>query len=191
MQNRIAMGQHSVIDRIVGVLTLKAPIYREIADDETATSQAAAIVVVMAVLTAAIGAALVGAFGSALPQGFTAAATSPVNFFIRTVISNILNWLIGAWVIAFVSTTFFGGKTNMWEMARVFGYTQIFTIIAVIPCLGWIVGIILSLIGAVIGIREASEFDTTKAILTAVVAFIAVLIVGLIIGTLLGLVGLS
>ncbi len=48
----------------------------------------------------------------------------------------------------------------------------------------------MSVIGAIIGIREASEFDTTKAILTGVVGFIVLLIVGGIIGLILGAVGL-
>jgi hypothetical protein len=36
---------------------------------------------------------------------------------------------------------------------------------------------ILSIIGNVIGIREAAEFDTTKAILTAIIAGVIVFIV--------------
>lgn len=188
MQSSSTMGPHTMMDRIIGVVTLKAPIYREIADDQSATTTAAIIVVVMALLSSILGAAVIGAFGAALPGVATGGST--VGYIIRTFITAIISWLVGAWFIAFVSKTFFGGKTDMWEMARVFGFTQVFTIISIIPCLG-IVGVILSLIGAVIGIREASEFDTTKAILTAVVAFIGLIIVSFVLAAILGLVGLA
>lgn len=178
-----------MLDRIMGVITLKAATYREIADDKTATGQAAVIVIVMAIISAVIGAILLVALAPSLPAG--TAAASPLAFAIRTVVNAIISWLIGGWVIAFVSTKFFGGKTDTGEMLRVFGFAQVFQIIGVIPCLGTIVALVLSLIAAVIGIREASEFDTTKAILTAVVAFVILLIVGAIIGFILALVGLA
>ncbi len=178
-----------MLDRIMGVITLKPATYREIADDQNATGQAAIIVVVMALISGIVGAAVLAAVGSSLPAG-TASAGSPVGFAIRGIINTIIYWLVGSWVFAFVSTTFFGGKTNTSEMLRVFGFTQVFQILGIVPCLGAIVGLILSVIGGIIGIREASEFDTTKAILTGVVGFIVLLIVGAIIGVILGAVGL-
>jgi hypothetical protein len=179
-----------MLDRLMGVLTLKAPVYKEIAEDKNATTSAAVIVIVMALITGILGALVLAVVGSALPAGTATVSTNPVVSIIRTLISAIVSWLIGGWVIAFVSKTFFGGKTDTGEMLRVFGYTQIFQIIGIVPCLGTIVALVLSLIAAVIGIREASEFDTTKAILTAVVAFIILVIVSVILGTLLALVGL-
>lgn len=178
------------MDRIMGVLTLKAPVYRQIADDQNATTTAGIIVVVVALLQGILGAAIIGALGAQLPQApGLAASLNPITFAIRTIISAILGWLIVSWVFAFVSKTFFGGKTNTGEMLRVFGYTQVFAIIGIIPCLG-IIGWILSIIGAIIGIREASEFDTTKAILTGIIGFVVLIIVGAIIGIVLAAVGL-
>ncbi len=178
------------MDRIMGVLTLKAPTYREIADDPNATTPAAIIVVVVALIQAVIGAVVLNALGPSLPQTpGLASSLNPVTFAIRTVVTAIIGWFIASWVFAFVSKTFFGGKTNTSEMLRVFGFTQIFEIIGIIPCLG-IIGVILAIIGAIIGIREASEFDTTKAILTGIVGFIAILIVSFIITAILAAVGL-
>ncbi len=188
MQTQMAAGQHSFTDRLIGVATLKAPIYREIADDTTATSQAAIVVVVMALIGGVIGAAILGAVGASLPQG--AATGSPVAFAIRTIINTIISWLIGAWVFAFVSRTFFGGKTNTLEMARVFGFSQIFALLNIVPCIGTIVALILSVVAAIIGIREASEFDTNKAVMTGVVGFIVLIVVSAIIGAILGVFGL-
>ncbi len=169
-----------MLDRLLGVIPLKAPVYKEIAEDKSATTTAAIIVIVMAIITGVVGGIILSATGTG----------SLIGFAVRTIINAIISWVIGAWVIAFVSKTFFGGKTDTGEMLRVFGFTQIFQIIGIVPCLGTIVALVLSLIAAVIGIREASEFDTTKAILTAVVAFIVLLIISAVIGLVLGLVGL-
>lgn len=170
-----------MLDRIMGVLMLKAPVYKEIAEDKSATTTAAIIVVVMAVITGVIGGVIYSMTGTG----------SAIGFIVRTIVTALISWVIGGWVIAFVSKTFFGGKTDTGEMLRVFGFTQIFQIIGIVPCLGTIVALVLSLIAAVIGIREASEFDTTKAILTAVVAFVVLIIVSFVITLLLGLVGLA
>lgn len=178
------------MDRIMGVLTLKAPVYKQIAEDENATTTAAIIVVVMAIFAGVVGAVLLGVVGSSLPPEQMAQAGTPLGTAIKTIINAIVGWLIGSWVIAFVAKTFFGGKTNFGEMLRVFGYTQIFQVFAIVPCLGTLVALILSLIGAVIGIREASEFSTGKAVMTGLVAFVILLIVGAVIGMALALVGL-
>jgi hypothetical protein len=182
-------GERAMLDRIMGVITLKPTTYRQIADDQNATGQAAIIVIVVAVITAIVGGVLLSAVGPSLPPG-TVPVGSPVGFAIRSIISAIISWLVGAWVFAFVSTTFFGGRTNTGEMLRVFGFTQVFQLLGIIPCLGAIVGLILSVIGAIIGIREASEFDTTKAVLTGIVGLIILIIVGVVIGLILSPLGL-
>jgi len=110
-------------------------------------------------------------------QGTAASAGFSIVGIILSLISAIIGWLIGGWLTAFVATTFFQGKTNTGEMLRVLGYTRIFSILGVIPIIGGLVGAILGIIGNVIGIREAAEFDTTKAILTAVIVFVIVLII--------------
>ncbi|CAG0970941.1 hypothetical protein ANRL3_01496 [Anaerolineae bacterium] len=179
-----------MLNRIMGVITLKAPVYKEIAEDKSATTSAAIIVVVMAFFSAIVGAIILVAVSGMLPPEQVAAAGSPIGSAVKTIINQIVGWLVGSWVIAFVAKTFFGGKTDTGEMLRVFGFTQVFGIFNIVPCIGTIAALILSLIGAVIGIREAAEFDTTKAILTAIVAFIALMIVSAIIGTILALVGL-
>ncbi len=190
MQSTTTAGQHSLMDRIMGVATLKAPIYREIADDTTATNQAAIIVVVMSIIGGVLAMVAVSIASSSLQGVPGAAAASPIGTLIRTIINTIIGWLIGSWVFAFVSTTFFQGKTNMWEMARVFGFTQIFAVLNIGPCIGTSAALVLSVIGAIIGIREASEFDTTKAILTGIVGFVGVLIVSFVIGLILAPFGL-
>lgn len=155
----------------MGVLTLKAPVYKQIAEDKSATTTAAIIVVVVSAL-----AGLISAFLGALPGGSGTGIVTAFLYAVVTVIVALIAWVVGSWLTAFVATTFFKGKTDTGEMMRVTGYTRIFGILGIIPILG-IVGVILSIIGNVIGIREAAGFDTTKAILTAIIAGVIVFIV--------------
>jgi len=177
------------MDRIMGVLTLKAPVYRQIAEDQSATTTAAIIVAVVAVLTGVVGAVVVATIGNQLPAGVGGLATNPIGYAIQAILLSFLGWGIGSWVMGFIANML-GGKTNTGEMLRVFGYASIFNLLGIIPCLG-IIGWILGIIATVIGIREAAEVTTGKAVVIGIVGFIAVLIVSTVIGLVLAAIGLG
>ncbi len=202
MQNQMTAGQSSLMDRIMGVITLKAPVYRQIADDPTATTQAAIIVVVVT---------LISGFFSGLVQVNPQTGASSASIIgailgaIVAVIFGLIGWAFAAWVLAFVAKSFFQGKTNTMEMMRVTGYVQVFGLVSILSvlalvstalaCVAGLVGFvvaILRLIGYVIGVREAAEFSTTNAIITAIIAavvqFIIVTVIG---GAILGAVLLA
>lgn len=179
------------MDRIMGVITLKAPVYRQIAEDANATTPAAIITAVVALIS--------GFFGGAVTFD-TAAQTSSFNlmggviFAIITVILALIGWFVAGWVLAFVSKMF-GGKTNTQEMLRVTGYVNIFGLVGILnilvlltPILGCITGLIglvaaiLKLIGYIIGVREAAEFSTGNAVITAIVAAIVNFLIVAVIG---------
>lgn len=170
------------MERILGVVTLKAPVYKEIAEDENATTTAAIIVFVMAIFGGVLGAIALSLLGASLPTGTQAG--SPILVAISTVINTIIGWLIGSAVFGFVANAL-GGRTNTGEMLRVFGYTQIFQLLNIIPCLGSLAALVLSVIGAIIGIREAAGFSTGKAVLTGVIGLVILFIVNMIIGLIL------
>lgn len=174
------------MDRIMGVLTLKSPVYRQIAEDQSATTTAAIIVAVVALLTGVVGAVVVSAIGSQLPGTIGGAASNPIGYAIQTILLSFIGWGVGSWVMGFVGNML-GGKTNTGEMLRVFGFASIFNIIGIIPCLG-IIGWILGIIATVIGIREAAEVSTGKAIVIGIVGFIAILIVSFVIGLIVSLI---
>jgi hypothetical protein len=189
------------MNRIMGVITLKAPIYREIADDPNATTPAA-------IITAVVG--LIAGFFQGLvslnPQtgAVSANVTGAVISAIIIVILTLIAWFVSAWVLAFVAK-WFGGKTNTQEMLRVTGYVNIFGLVAILtvlalitPALGCIAGLIgfviaiLRLIGYIIGVREAAEFSTGNAIITAIIAaIINFLIVAVVGGVIAGAIGLG
>lgn len=180
-----------MLNRIMGVITLKAPVYREIAEDKSATTTAAIIVVVMA---------LIAGFFSGLVQldGTTGASSitivGAIVGAILAVIFGLIGWVLSAWVLAFVAKTFFGGKTDTGEMMRVTGFVEAFSIVSVlnilkiVPPLACVAGLvafvvaILRLIGYVIGVREAAEFSTGNAVITAIIAAIVNFIIVVVIG---------
>jgi len=185
------------MDRIMGVITLKAPVYRQIAEDPAATKTAAIIVVLISI---------VRGFMQGLVQLDPNSGLFSTDF-VRGVISaiivgvlGIVAWVVGSWILAFVANML-GGKTNTQEMMRVTGYVAIFGIVSLLillivllPGLGCLVGLmslivaILSIIGYVIGVREAAEFSTGKAISAAIIAGIVnMLIVGILGGSLLAI----
>ncbi len=181
-------------DRIQGVIMLRAPVYRQIADDLAGT-QGAAIVFIVATLISGFFNRFADSAGIHFGEAITGA--------IGGLVIGLIGWVFTSWVLSFVATQL-GGKTNFSEMLRVTGYVAVFNVISVvnilriIPFLGWLAGLItfavavLSLVGYVIGVREAAEFDTGKAVITAIVAIvvnvvIVVLIGGAIITALIGL----
>lgn len=189
------------MDRIMGILTLKAPTYRQVADDPNATTPAA-IITAIAALIGGLGQGLVTTDAQGLPVMRDIGGA--IIFAILTIVMTFIIWFIGAWVLAFVSK-WFGGKTNTQEMLRVTGYVNIFGIVGVLtllalalPALGCLVGLvtfviaILRLIGFIIGVREAAEFSTGNAIITAIVAVVVqVVIYAVVFGVLAGILGLG
>lgn len=196
------------MDRIMGVVTLRAPTYREIADDPNATRTAGIIVAAVALLTGFVaGFVRVDPNNpqQLLPPDFLLAIVAAVV----TVVFALIAWFISAWILAFVAR-WFGGKTNTKEMLRVTGFVEIFAIVGVLSllallspvllCLVSLIGFvvaILRLIGYIIGIREAAEFSTGNAIISAIIAAIvnfliylaAALVIALVAGTVVALAG--
>lgn len=182
------------MNRIMGVITLKAPVYRQIAEDAAATQPAGIIVAIVALIAGFSN----GLFSS--QANFVSAIIAAIVY----VVLALIGWFVGSWLLAFVSK-WFGGKTNTQEMLRVTGFVYVFNIVSaillvaaflpVLACLAFpiiIVVAILQVIGFVIGVREAAEVSTGKAVLTAIVAWVIIFVITSVIGgTILGAIGLT
>lgn len=178
-----------MFERIMGIVTLKAPTYKAIAKDKSLTQEAMMIVIVVAVVNNLVS----GIVNSSI------AGTSMVGGLLQAVVGAIFGliaWYASAWLLAFVANKFFQGKTATDEMLRVTGYVYVFNLVGVLSLLGLIApallcltglvgfaALILSLIGFVIGVREAAEFSTGNAVITAIIVAIAVFIITAIGGT--------
>ena len=169
-----------MLDRIIGVLKLDANVYEEIEADENATSQAAIVVAVVAIVGGLIGGGISAAMGGSF-----------VGSFLGQLLRAFIGWFIWSAVTYFVGTSLFGGKATMGEMLRVLGFAQAPGILGIIPVCGSFVGWIWTLACTFIAIRQGLDLDNSKAAMTAVIAFIAVIIMGFIITAILAAVGLA
>jgi hypothetical protein len=160
-----------IIARLTRMVSFDHTVYREIAQDDDATLQAAAIIVVAAVASA-IGSAII--------------ARSFWAFLYTLFIQVPLGWLIWSGLVYLVGTKLFTGQGTFMGVLRVLGYTTapaVLGLLVVIPCLGWIaslVGAVLSLVLGFFAIRETLELTSEKAVLTIVIGWVLRLVIGMI-----------
>lgn len=176
------------MNRISGILMLRVSTYREVADDPNATRPALLIVGLVSLLIGAVS-GLVRTDPNNPGQLAPLNPLTIVEYALIGLVFGLIAWFVGAWVLAFVAR-WFGGKTNTKEMLRVTGYVELFGLVnllslvtLLLPALTFVTGIvlfivsILRLLGFVVGIREAGEFSTGNAIVTAIFAAIVVFLI--------------
>ncbi len=182
-----------MFERIMGIVTLKPATYKAVAEDASLTQEAMMIVIVVAVLNGLVsGVAGQMAAGGSIISGLLRAVV--------TIIFGLITWYVAAFLLAAVAKAF-GGKTDTNEMLRVTGYVYVFNLVSLLVvltfvspvflCLTGIVGLValvLSLIGYVIGIREAAEFSTGNAVITAVIVALVSFVISLIGGVIANLI---
>jgi hypothetical protein len=166
--------RRSIVDRMRGAAMFDVPTYEEVEADTTATGQAA-VVVALAAVAAAIGNAFRGGPG-----------------IIAGLVGSLLGWLVWSGITYFVGTRVFKGTATWGELLRTLGFAQapgVLMVLAIVPVLGALVkfAIWIWLLGTgIIAIRQALDVDTGKAVLTALVGWLAMVIVSWV---LLGLFG--
>lgn len=165
-------GQTSFVDRMIGAARLDAHIYEEVEHDESATGQAMAVVV-MGALAAGVGALYGGIVG--LVVGLVTA---------------LVGWAVYAGVAYWVGTNLFKGPhtSSTWgELLRTLGFAsspRLLLILTIIPFAGLLVGLVVlvwTLVTTVVAIRQALDFDTGRAIATAVVSWLVLLVVSFVV----------
>jgi hypothetical protein len=166
----------SLTERMIGAAMLSVATYEEVEADQTATSQAAIVVAIVAVA---------GAIGNYFRHGGRG--------IIGAVIAAFIGWLLWAGITYFIGTRLFGGTATMGEMLRTLGFAQspgVIMVLAIVPILGWLAIIAVALwqlVAGIIAIRQALDFTTGKAILTALIGWVVVWIINaLLLGSLFG-----
>lgn len=176
----------SMIDRMIRAAKFDVEFYNE-AERDTNLTQEALLVVVLVSLVSGAGSFLGGLISPNV--GFGGALLGAVV----TVVLGVVNYYIWAYVTFYAGTKLFNGQADPGEMLRTLGYAQtprLLGLLGFIPCVGPLfsfIGWILSLIAAVIAIREALDFDTTNAILTAIIGWVIITVITIVIGTVLGI----
>ena len=164
------MAQGDLVQRMLGAATLNIDTFEEVEADETATMQAAAVVAMVAVASAIGG----------VSGGTTSIIFAPI--------AQIIGWLIWAGVTYLIGDKIFGGTATWGELLRTLGFAQspgLLYFFAVVPFLGGILRLVVAiwmLVAGIIAIRQALDFSTGKAVLTAIVGWLAMIIPVMILG---------
>jgi hypothetical protein len=159
-----------MVDRMKGAARLDINTYEDVEHDGTATGQAAGVVLLVA-LAQGIGA--VGFGGRGLVGGILAA---------------LVGWLIWAAVTYLIGDKLLGGTATWGELLRTIGFAQtpgLLMVFAFVPLVGGLVALVVSiwvLIAGVIAVRQALDFSTGKAILTAILGWLAIAIPRVLLG---------
>lgn len=167
-------GAHSLVQRAIGAALLRTEIYEEVEADRSATGQAAIVVGIVAVASA------------------IAASSEGTASVLGGIVSAFLGWLIWAAVTNLVGTRLFGGTADWGELLRTLGFAQapgVFMVVAAVPALRSLVELILLvwlLVAGIIAIRQALDFTTGKAVLTALIAMAFVIVAMIALGVLTG-----
>ena len=162
--------QHSMFGRMKRAAMLDANVYEAVEADRSATGQAAAVVAMVAVAQA------IGSAGEGAPG------------IIGGLLAALLGWFVWSGVTYLIGDKLLGGTATWGELLRTIGFAQspgVFAILAIVPIVGGLVRVIVAiwiLIAGIIAIRQALDFGTGKAVLTAVIGWLALAIPMMIIG---------
>ena len=167
-----------LFERMMRAARLDVNLYEEVEADLSATSQAATVVAIVAVCQG-IGSGLTVAMAQDGGMG------SAVTALVLGIVGAFIGWVIWSYTTYWIGTSLFGGTATPGEMLRTLGFAQtpgVLGILGFIPCLGGIAGLvggIWVLVAGVIAIRQALDFTTGKAIMTAIVGWILLMVVTL------------
>lgn len=164
-----------MINRMIGAARLNPRVYEEVEADTSATLQAALVVTIVA-LFAGIGSAIGAIMFNAnalfdVPGG-------PIGVVVVRIVVALVGWGVWALITYVVGTAIFEGTADWGELLRALGFAQtpgILSIFSFIPCLGAIIGAIVSLwvlLASLIGVRQALDFSTSKAVQTVLIGWL-------------------
>ena len=165
-----ALAQPSIFDRMKRAAMLDASVYESVEADQSATGQAAAVVAIVAVAQA------IGSAGEGAPG------------IIGGLVAALLGWFLWSGVTYLIGDKLLGGTATWGELLRTIGFAQspgVFGILAIVPVVGGLVRLVVAiwiLIAGIIAIRQALDFSTGKAVLTAVIGWLALAIPMMILG---------
>ncbi len=154
------MAERSLLDRMRGAAFLEIATYEEVEHDESLTRQAALVVAIVAIA-----------------RGIGGLNEGTQGIFIGILLA-LLGWLLWAGITYLIGDKFLGGTATWGELLRTLGYAQspgLLLVVGFVPLVGWLVALIVPiwlLVTGIVAIRQALDFSTGKAILTAVLGWV-------------------
>lgn len=164
--------QQNLLERMKGAALLDIPTYEEVEADTTATMQAAIVVGIVAVASAV----------AALRAGPSGVVAGLVGAYVGWMVWAAVTYVVGTWL---------GGTATWGELLRTLGFAQspgILLVLGIVPLLGGLVRMIVAvwmLVAGIVAIRQALDFGTGKAVLTAVIGFVLYIVAAVVVGALL------
>ena len=151
------ISNRGMVPRMKGAAFLDIETFEEVEHDQTATGQAAAVVLLVAVCQAVgdSGTGLLGALSSGL--------------------LTLVAWLVFAGITYLVGEKIFQGRATWGEVLRTLGFAQapgVLYLAGIVPGLGFILSAFVSLwvlVASFIGIRQALDIGNFKTFLTILV----------------------
>ncbi len=165
----------SLVNRMRGAALLDVATYETVEHDTSATGQAA-VVVALAAVASAIGNAFRGGPG-----------------LIGALVAYLIGWAVWSGITYLVGTRVFRGTASWGELLRTVGFAQapgVLLVAAIVPGLGWLVRLAVAvwlLVTGLVAIRQALDIPTDKAVLTALLGWVAWVVVNMVVGGLLGI----
>ncbi len=174
-----------LFNRMIRAAKLEVTLYEEVEADETATTQAILVVILSSVCSG---------IGTAISEALAGNGYGGIGFgLIGGLFSAFIAWVIWSFITYFIGTRVFGGTASFNELLRVIGFSNspgVLSILSFIPILGGLISFavwVWGLAAMVIGVRQALDFTTGKAILTCIIGWIAAIIFLVAIGIILAL----
>lgn len=154
----------SLTERMKGAARLDVHTYEEVEADTGATGQAATVVVIVAIASAIGG-----------------AGDGPVGI-IGGMVAALLGWLVWAGITYLIGDKLLGGTATWGELLRTLGFAQapgVLNVLGFIPLVGTLVKVVVAfwiLVAGVVAIRQALDFGTGRALVTALLGWLALAI---------------
>ena len=178
------MDLTKMFNRVTRAAMLDVGLYEEVEADTSLNQEALIVVILVSILSG------IGSFLQVVLNGDIGAALLAL---VVGVVLGVVSYYIWAYVTYFVGTNLFGGTADVGELLRVLGYAsgpRVLGVLSFIPCVGGLaglVGAIWALVAGVIAVREALDFDTTKAVLTVIIGWVIALVISIVVGLVFGI----
>jgi hypothetical protein len=143
----------SIINRMIGAARLRVSTFEDVEADRSATRQAVIVVIVVAIATG------IGSIGSGIGGLFFGVATG------------LLGWAIWAWITYLVGTKLLSTPqthADWGQLARALAFAQspgVLKIFGAVPVIGPFLFLTISLwqlVGMVIAVRQALDYNSTQ-----------------------------
>lgn len=145
------------LERVHRALCLDADLFEEVEHDLSAGPQALAVVLL---------ASACGGTGNLLAAWLIGLEPRPWPSFVVMVAGFVVAWVVWSFLTMAIGTSFFGGCADMGEMQRALGFAAAPGLLMLVPGVGALVGIPWALMGMVVAVRQALDFDTRRAVST-------------------------